>query len=243
MAGWMWSGKEFLDYDNYKSKISAIWDNIWDTISDSIWDKINLDENSEVDLGFDDDVDSDITSYDDNWNEKEIVEIDDASNNSEGQTIKSFPKSLKFVEIPQLNQKNKKVNKSDNAWPLTWYSKTDLLWVINKYIEKNLDDDTDILVTVEYEDDSGDPQKIILQTQSKSGDLLSNSGDLLNDIFENTHWSYADNMVLSSTGNDKLDEEKNVIPSKQTQSSKKIVSTKLTQKEQKEAEEIFSILF
>jgi hypothetical protein len=50
-----------------------------------------------------------------------------------------------------------------------------------------LDDDTDILVTVEYEDDSGDPQKIILQTQSKSGDLLSNSGDLLNDIFENTH--------------------------------------------------------
>jgi hypothetical protein len=50
-------------------------------------------------------------------------------------------------------------------------------------------------------------------------------------------------MVLSSTGNDKLDEEKNVIPSKQTQSSKKTVSTKLTQKEQKEAEEIFSILF
>jgi hypothetical protein len=30
-----------------------------------------------------------------------------------------------------------------------------------------LDDDTDILVTVEYEDDSSDPQKIILQTQKK----------------------------------------------------------------------------
>jgi hypothetical protein len=31
-----------------------------------------------------------------------------------------------------------------------------------------LDDDTDIIVTIEYEDDEFDPEKIILQTQSKS---------------------------------------------------------------------------
>jgi hypothetical protein len=37
--------------------------------------------------------------------------------------------------------------------------------IINKYIEKNLDDDTDILVTVEYDDETKNPQKIILQTQ------------------------------------------------------------------------------
>jgi hypothetical protein len=50
-----------------------------------------------------------------------------------------------------------------------------------------LNDDTDILVTVEYEDDSGDPQKIILQTQQKSSSGVyrtASSKSLVNDLFE-----------------------------------------------------------
>lgn len=243
MAGWMWSGKEFLDYNTYKSKISSIWENIWDTISDSIWDKINLGDDSEFDLGFDDELEGNVKSYDDNLEEKELAEMDEPDYKSGKQAIKAFPKSIKFIEIPQLKNDNKNESRSDNLWPLTWYSKTDLLWVINRYIEKNLDDDTDILVTVEYEDDSGDPKKIVLQTQSKSDYLIPNSGDLLDDIFENTHESNAENMVVSSSEKDESKEEKSDLTQKQSQSSKKTISTKLTQKEQKEAEEIFSILF
>lgn len=243
MAVWMWSGKEFLDYNTYKSKISSIWENIWDTISDSIWGKINLEDNPEVDLGFDDELDGDVKSYDDNSEENEELGLNEPEYNSGKQIIKAFPKSIKFIEIPQLKDNNKNESRSDNVWPLMWYSKTDLLWVINRYIEKNLDDDTDILVTVEYEDDSGDPQKIILQVQSKSDYLTSNSGNLLDDIFENTHGSNAENMVVSSSEKDESKEEKSDLIQKQPQSSKKTISTKLTQKEQKEAEEIFSILF
>jgi hypothetical protein len=43
------------------------------------------------------------------------------------------------------------------------------------------------LVTVEYEDDSADPQKIILQTQSRSlSDIhqLTSSDSLLDDLFK-----------------------------------------------------------
>jgi hypothetical protein len=40
--------------------------------------------------------------------------------------------------------------------------------VINKYIEENLDDNTDILVTVEYEDDGDKPQRVILETRPKT---------------------------------------------------------------------------
>jgi hypothetical protein len=43
------------------------------------------------------------------------------------------------------------------------------------------------LVTVEYEDDSADPQKIILQTQKKTSSGVYNlvsSDSLLDDLFE-----------------------------------------------------------
>jgi hypothetical protein len=50
-----------------------------------------------------------------------------------------------------------------------------------------LDDDTDILVTVEYEEDSADPQKIILQTQQKSSSNVYktvSSKSLVDNLFE-----------------------------------------------------------
>jgi hypothetical protein len=50
-----------------------------------------------------------------------------------------------------------------------------------------LDDDTDILVTVEYEDEFSDPQKIILQTQPKSVvnmEQTQSSNSLVDDLFK-----------------------------------------------------------
>jgi hypothetical protein len=42
-------------------------------------------------------------------------------------------------------------------------------------VEKNLNDDTDILVTVEYTKDVSNPDKIILETQEKSDDNCSST--------------------------------------------------------------------
>jgi hypothetical protein len=94
----------------------------------------------------------------------EINEIE--KSDKDWKVIRSFAKntSLKFIDVKSL-ETEKADYQDENI--LTWYSKSDLFWIINTYIEKNLDDDTDILVTVEYEGDSNDPQKITLQTQPK----------------------------------------------------------------------------
>ncbi len=246
MAGWMWSTKEYLDYNTYKSKISSIWDSIWDTV-DNIWDSVD-NVGDKIDLGGDSigselDFGSDIdTSSYDEKDQKEIKKSDKVD--SDKQTIKAFPKSVKFVDIPRLDEWNKNENKSDNAWALTWYSKSDLIWVINKYIEKNLDDDTDILVTVEYEDDSSDPQKIILQTQKKSTlEIKSDtvSSDLLNKIFDEVYSNEPESDEVSL--DEDIVEDSNNQVKNTAQPVKKATSTSLTQKEKEEAEEIFWILF
>jgi hypothetical protein len=79
-----------------------------------------------------------------------------------------------------------------------------------------LDDDTDILVTVEYDEISG-PQKIILETQQNKQHSVSKS---MNSSIETT-----------SIENDNF------------QYVQKNTSSKLTNKEKKEAEEIYSMLF
>lgn len=229
------SGSEFLDYNTYKSKISSIWDEIWDKIWEKIWDKVDLGD-GEVDLDLDDKIGIEI---DENKveNEKNIVdenvEKDSDSQLDDQQTIKMFPKSVKFVEIPEIKEKTNQEKKSENIWMFTWYSKSDLLWIINKYIEKNLDDDTDILVTLEYEDDSKDPQKIILQTQHKTvteKHSVAVSWNLLNEDRKDSHRNAGEKSQNAEVKND-------------VQSTKKVSSNKLTQKEQRETEELFSILF
>ena len=230
MAGWMWSGEEFLDYDNYKLNLSEV------------WDKIGLEEdedNSDYELDIDDEYGNDDKAQSKNGkntvrNVEDEEDIDD--NRGTRQTIKAFPKLVRFVEFPELEQRDD----VEEPWPLTWYSKSDLLWVVNKYIEENLSDDTDILVTVEYGEDNSTPQKIILQTQHKTL-WKENSIYLfdwsLEDTSEDDEWveidatSYDDSVILG-------DQAKN-----STQSVRKTTSTSLTQKEQKETEEIFSVLF
>ena len=166
MAGWMWSTKEFLDYDSYKSKISSIWDSIGDKV-ESLGDGIeNLGGKIDIDVDIEDN--SDMNSKVEEKNEvkdTEIVDTKEEKSDKNWKTIRSFAKntSLDFVDVKSVETETS--SQQDNI--LTWYSKSDLFWIIDNYIEKNLDDDTDILVTVEYEDDSNDPQKIILQTQSR----------------------------------------------------------------------------
>ena len=242
----MSAGSEFLDYDNYKSKISSIWDKIWDKVD---W---VIDGVEEVDFG-------DVSIDENNSENKGVVEENvvseneenDISDSKEKQTIKKFPKSLQVVKFPSLDKKENErnddyfdENKFDD-WTLTWYSKSDLIWIVNKYVEKNLDDDTDILVTVEYEDDSSEPQKIILQTQKRfTWEIHSAS----------ISWSWL-NDLLNWNGVEKVDSDstysnENIVSDAQDNhvnnwnlSTKKATSTKLTKKELDEAEEIFSILF
>ena len=183
VSSWISSGSEFLDYNTYKLKISSIWDEIWD----KIWEKVSLGDD-EIDLDLTDNIDINVESSEkeEEYMNKNIEEDED-SQLEERQTIKAFPKSVNFVDLPALKEKYNQKSESENFGILTWYSKSDLIWVINKYIEKNLDDDTDILVTVEYEDDSADPQKIILQTQSRSASDVyqaQSSNSLLNDLFK-----------------------------------------------------------
>ena len=230
VAWWMWSGSEFLDYDAYKSNISSIWD--------EIWDKIDLDdEEDKNDLELDD-IELDESNVDVEKDDKDIMETDVkeneedmASQNRDKRAIKAFPRSVKFVEFSQMTEKN--ISKVD--WNLEWYSKSDLLLVINKYIEENLDDNTDILVTVEYEDDGDKPQRVILETRPK------------------TTWNrqsiYFSSRLLGNWENEEVSENSVdvvVEKSKEQKGSNTIqrsTSSKLTQKEQKEAEEIFSVLF
>ena len=163
----MSSGSQFLDYDTYKSNISSIWD--------EIWDKIELDDEDENNLELDD-VDLDESKVDVEKDEEDTVETnvtenegDIISQSGDRRAIKAFPRSIKFVEFSQVAEKN--VSKVD--WNLEWYSKSDLLLVISKYIEENLDDDTDILVTVEYEDDWDKPQRVILEPRPKLHEIDS----------------------------------------------------------------------
>lgn len=184
VTSWISSGSEFLDYDSYKLDVSDIWD--------KIWDKIGLgDDNKVEDLSSEDEIEVNTTEVNSEDTDEKIEETENQDVTTEKKSIKKFPKSVKFIEIPDLKVDDKQENKTEIARDLTWYSKSDLLWVINKYVERNLDDDTNILVTVEYEDDSSDPQKIVLQTQSKDSlDAslnvydVSSSNSLLNKLFD-----------------------------------------------------------
>ena len=203
VTSWISSGTQFLDYDSYKLDVSSV----WDKISDKIW----LDDEELSDVDFDDKDESKEKEIKVDVNESKKSDIED-SKDSDKKTIKAFPKSINFVEVPKLKEKKS----SQDIWVLTWYSKSDILWVINKYIERNLDDDTDILVTVEYDEISG-PQKIILETQQNKQHSVSNSvnSSTVTAWIENGNAQYVQNNT----------------------------SSKLTNKEKKEAEEIYSMLF
>ena len=150
VTSWISDKKEFLDYDSYKLNLSDVWAKIkWNEETTSV-------RNPDV------------------KEEENVQKSDDKKENKaeekvEEKTIQSFSGlAPQFVEVQQTA--NKPVSEDT-----VWYSKTDLVWIIGKYVENNLNDDTDILVTVEYTKDVSNPDKIILETQEKSNDNCSSA--------------------------------------------------------------------
>lgn len=214
VTSWI-SSQSFLDYDSYKLSLPSVWDKIDLNIGDEDSQDI---ENSDIDENVEIEVKTDQETI--NIDEEKSNSKDEESETDSAETIKSFPKSVDFVELPTVEHKTQ--SKNDNV--VTWYSKSDILRIITKYIEDNLDDNTDILVNVEYDSETKDTQKITLQTQQKTHSSASiSTGDK--------------NLSIWNREN-KVEEKSETQTHKNTQSY-----TKLSQKDIQDAQEVFSILF
>jgi len=153
------SDQNFIDYENYKLNLSKELDDI---IPDSGDEKDIKNSDNEKIKNTGDEV-----KLEDGSNSKnDELDVKENDNLNGKPIIKSFPT---FTKLPDIKNLVKDSQPQSNE-TLSWFSKSDVLWIINWYIEKNLDDDTDILVTVEYEEDYNDPQKITLQTQPRPAD-------------------------------------------------------------------------
>ncbi len=217
------SDQNFLDYDSYKLNISDVW----------------------AKIGWEEDVDSiRNTNENDDVEDKLVV-----SGNKVDDTIK--PSTVQPKPVDNASSKSNKNSKGNTDVP--WYSKDDLIWIITKYVENNLDDDTDIIVTIEYEDDEFDPEKIILQTQSKSeSDLHFVSIPRLSvkKLFGWLQHARTQTITVVSWDNEnvknevkKMDNVEKKVETSSTATNDKKTYNGLTQSEIKEAEEIFSIVF
>ena len=108
MTSWISDKKEFLDYDSYKLNLSNVWAKIkWEEDTSSVRDS-------------DTEVKEDTQKSEEKKEEK-----------SEEKTIQSFSGlEPQFVEVQQPTKKPVSKDTVDN-----WYSKTDLIWIVGKYIE------------------------------------------------------------------------------------------------------------
>lgn len=247
VTSWISDKKEFLDYDSYKLNLSDVWAKIkWNEETTSVRNP-NVKEEEE-----------NVQKSDDKIENKTEEKVDE-------KTIQSFSGlAPQFVEVHQPS--NKPVSNDT-----IWYSKTDLVWIIGKYVEKNLNDDTDILVTVEYTKDVSNPNKIILETQEKSDDNCSSaykSRSWLKSLFgwlrrsktetvKVVSWSGKKTEVKETKFEDEADwvvDDNPVViewqPEKvenpvlnDTSATTQTTSIGLTQSEIREAEQIFGILF
>ena len=245
VTSWISDKKEFLDYDSYKLNLSDVWAKIkWNDDTTSV-------RNSDVKE--EENVQKSDEKKEEKWEEK---------------TIQSFSGlTPQFVDVQQPAKKPVSKDVSD-----AWYSKTDLIGIIWKYVENNLDDDTDILVTVEYSKDVSNPDKIILETQAKSDDSChpaSKSRVSLKNIFGWLRKSKSETVKVVSWSEENVVETAEVKHSDEadwvvndnpiviewqaekvetpvvnnTSSTTQTTSRGLTQSEIREAEQIFGILF
>lgn len=204
------SQQEFLDYDSYKEWKKLIWLDEDENTSNS-----SDVEKGESDTDNSDKIDSDLDSKQDSKND--IVDVDSTSSSS---NTSSDSQTSNFLNTSDTE-------KSQEKPTLSGYSKSDLLWVIWNYIQNNLDDNNDILVTIEYSDDN-DPEKIILKTYPKSSNNSHSSSDS----------SKSETSVVVA------DKKPEPAPTKTSKaSSSKSSSNWLSQKDMRDAEELFSVLF
>ena len=156
------------------------------------------------------------------------------------------------------NKKDKETKKTENiSKNVIWYSANDVVNIVSKYIKNNLDDDTDILVTIEY-DDEDSVRKIVLKTQVIVNDAWHFVSLPRLSVKEFLDWIRSSKTsvvgVISWSDNASYDEDKKAeinkdITKKNSSSNNVVKNTEikeyswLTQVEIEEAEEIFSILF
>lgn len=173
------SSKNFVDYDAYKLKLTSVWAEDKSDSDDNDSNVVETDSNIDldIDLGSDADLDSDNDSNKKDKSDSNIkqydtdIEIIDDNENTEVNRKTSNQKNVvkSFWNIAPLRfvkMKEKIWNESEVKQDVSWYSKADLMWIISTYIENNLTDDTEILVTIEYSE-TGEADKIILKTQPK----------------------------------------------------------------------------
>ena len=275
VTSWI-SDKSFLDYDSYKLDLKDVWDEIEESVTkhlddeedENVVDDELTDDGEILDVKEDDSVDENKDKNSNKNNDKDNNGKDKKNSKSKN-TIKSFPKSIRFVEMPGVNGISWSKEDVSSFW--YWYSKSDILSIVSEYIEDNLDENTNILVTVEYEEDSSNPERIILRTWSKnekSNRQILLSSDSYTNSENSSYGLNSENIVLSFDEKDDLEQENDegivsnddkkvndessvkkttssqkATSSKKTTSSKKVDSNKLSPEEQKEAEELFWMLF
>lgn len=175
------SDKNFIDYDTYKLDFSSISSR---DKSDSVDIDLDVDSDldisdNETDLRVDNDleIDSDYirkgkTDLEKKESDAEVEVIDSSENDktnreisNQKNVIKSFwnISPLRFVK---MKEKIWSDSESEVKQDVSWYSKSDLMGIISTYIENNLTDDTEILVTIEYSE-TWEADKIILKTQPR----------------------------------------------------------------------------
>ena len=204
------SQQEFLDYDSYKEWKKLIW----------LDEDENTSKPSDTEQGESDTDDSDRRGSDLDSKEDSKNDTIDADSTSASSKASSDSQTSDFVDTTDTTNSQEKPT-------LSGYSKSDLLWVIWSYIQNNLDDNNDILVTIDYSDDN-DPEKIILKTYPKSSNNSHSSSDS----------SKSETSVVVA------DKKPEPAPAKTSNTtSSKTTSNWLSQKDMRDAEELFSVLF
>lgn len=210
------SDKSFLDYDGYLSKNEG-----------EIWEKIDFKSDDKGE-----NVSEKLEDTENTADEKNINKGDGVENGV--QSGQSFVDSLNKVLLPELSESEIKNNTSVNK-----SSDEKVMKALEEYLWKNLDENTDILVTMEYSEDWNRPEKIIFRTQEKSH-FSAVQHIQRKSNFSLFRWIKKDDDKLS----EKIAVQSGVItelkPVPQTLSKS---YNWLTQNEIKETEELFSILF
>ena len=215
------SDKTFLDYDSYKLNISSVWkkDDVEFPDNNKEWLESNVKEN---------DWDVIVHSF-------------------SGVDVVNFSHNYKAKEVV-------------NSWNLKdGYSRYDIFDIVSKYVEDNLSDDVDILVTIEYDQWEEIPQRIILNTQKKvnNSHFVSAFNLPFKTLFSGKRLAKAKTLLISNDYNQNVDVIpgnttwlsnewiKNVDVNKTVNKKNTVVSASnwLSQKDIKDAEELFSVLF
>lgn len=209
VSSWL-SEKRFLNYEEYKNtKVVDLWEENIDSADEETKSELKEEDVTEQ---------NEEPTLSDNIDKKEQIVQEEFE--QQDKSLSSLMDNIKFVDLDGVISWKMETQES---W--LWYSRSELLTIISDYIQHNLDDESDIVVTVQY-NEKDEVEKIILKKQDKSWQQH----------YSSFSWDFA------------IDEYKESISQNDTSlSSVKLEwnrhSKALSQKDIRDAEEIFSILF